>query len=71
MVLPYHIINCGCIIALNLFDILYKYLYFVQFCQIIYHIFEFLHRICHMSQMANLYFPTREVHICQITLHRE
>ena len=41
MVLPYHIINCGRIITLNLFEILYKYLYFVQFCQIIYHIFEF------------------------------
>ena len=41
MVLPYHIFVFGCIIALNKFIILYKYLFFVQFYQIIYRYFEF------------------------------
>ena len=41
MVLPYHIFVCGCIVAINMFKIQYKYHYFVQFCQIIYRYFEF------------------------------
>ena len=41
MVLPYYIFVCGCIVALNMFIILYKYHYYVQFFQIIYRCFEF------------------------------
>lgn len=39
MVLPYHIFVCGCIVAVNMFKIQYKYHCFVQFCQIIYRLF--------------------------------
>ena len=58
MVLPYHGFICGCIVALNLFEILYKYHSFVHFCQTIYRFIEVKHRNCHMSQMANMYFST-------------
>ena len=39
MVQTYHIFVCGCIVAVNMFIILYKYHCFVQFCQIIYRFF--------------------------------
>ena len=71
MVLPYHGFICGCIVALNLFEILYKYHSFVHFCQTIYRFIKVKHRNCHMSQMANMYFSTWKVHICQIISYRE
>ena len=70
MVLPYHIFVCGCIVALNMFKILCRYHCFVQFRQFIDCFFEVYHRNCHMSQMANMFFPTWNVHICQVTSHR-